>query len=83
MEDYKFLFKVVLVGNAGVGKTCLVRRFTQGLFPPGQGATIGVDFMIKTVEVDGEKVKVKVLRQFKICMGEFNFGDEMHLLVDL
>lgn len=58
MEDYKFLFKVVLVGNAGVGKTCLVRRFTQGIFPPGQGATIGVDFMIKTVEVDNEKVKV-------------------------
>lgn len=58
MDDYKFLFKVVLVGNAGVGKTCLVRRFTQGLFPPGQGATIGVDFMIKTVEVGNEKVKV-------------------------
>lgn len=65
MEDYKFLFKVVLVGNAGVGKTCLVRRFTQGLFPPGQGATIGVDFMIKTVEVDGEKVKVS---RFEACM---------------
>lgn len=60
MEDYKFLFKVVLVGNAGVGKTCLVRRFTQGLFPPGQGATIGVDFMIKTVEVEGEKIKVRM-----------------------
>ena len=61
MEDYKFLFKVVLVGNAGVGKTCLVRRFTQGMFPPGQGATIGVDFMIKTVEIDGEKIKVSVI----------------------
>lgn len=60
MEDYKFLFKVVLVGNAGVGKTCLVRRFTQGLFPPGQGATIGVDFMIKTVEVEGERVKLQI-----------------------
>ena len=60
MEDYKFLFKVVLVGNAGVGKTCLVRRFTQGMFPPGQGATIGVDFMIKTVEIDGEKIKVSI-----------------------
>lgn len=31
----------------------------QGLFPPGQGATIGVDFMIKTVEIKGEKVKVR------------------------
>lgn len=60
MDDYKFLFKVVLVGNAGVGKTCLVRRFTQGLFPPGQGATIGVDFMIKTVDVGNEKVKVSL-----------------------
>ncbi|ODN03835.1 Ras-related protein Rab-30 [Orchesella cincta] len=60
MEDYRFLFKVVLVGNAGVGKTCLVRRFTQGLFPPGQGATIGVDFMIKTVDINGEKVKLQI-----------------------
>ncbi|CAG2252425.1 RAB30 [Mytilus edulis] len=41
-------------------QTCLVRRFTQGLFPPGQGATIGVDFMIKTVEIDGEKVKLQI-----------------------
>ncbi len=76
MEDYKFLFKVVLVGNAGVGKTCLVRRFTQGMFPPGQGATIGVDFMIKTVEIDGEKIKVRtklknliqsIHRHFRLC----------------
>ena len=69
MEDYKFLFKVVLVGNAGVGKTCLVRRFTQGMFPPGQGATIGVDFMIKTVEIDGEKIKVSIIL---ICNGNKN-----------
>ena len=68
MEDYKFLFKVVLVGNAGVGKTCLVRRFTQGMFPPGQGATIGVDFMIKTVEVEGEKIKVSLFLDLKTLL---------------
>lgn len=72
MEDYKFLFKVVLVGNAGVGKTCLVRRFTQGLFPPGQGATIGVDFMIKTVEVEGEKIKVSITHQFFYSLKRFS-----------
>lgn len=60
MEDYKYLFKVVLIGDAGVGKTCLVRRFTQGLFPPGQAATIGVDFMIKTIEIEGDKVKLQI-----------------------
>ena len=34
----------------------------QGLFPPGQGATIGVDFMVKTLELDKEKVKVGLYR---------------------
>ncbi|CAJ0580662.1 unnamed protein product, partial [Mesorhabditis spiculigera] len=60
MEDYKYLFKVVLVGNAGVGKTCLVRKFTQGIFPPGQSATIGVDFMIKTVKINDDKIKLQI-----------------------
>lgn len=60
MEDYKFLFKVVLIGEAGVGKTCLVRRFCQGIFPTGQAATIGVDFLIKTLEINGEKIKLQI-----------------------
>lgn len=61
MDDYKYLFKIVLVGNAGVGKTCLVRQFTQGNLPSGhQGATIGVDFMIKTVETNGMKIKLQL-----------------------
>ncbi|RNA09299.1 ras-related Rab-30 [Brachionus plicatilis] len=60
MEDYKFLFKVVLIGEAGVGKTCLVRRFCQGVYPIGQAATIGVDFMIKNMEIKGERIKLQI-----------------------
>ena len=49
---------------------CVFVGFFQGLFPPGQGATIGVDFMIKTVEVDGDKVKVSAfiyISRFSYC----------------
>ncbi|CAF0800167.1 unnamed protein product [Rotaria sordida] len=52
--------RVVLIGNASVGKTCLVRRFCQDVFPAGQAATIGVDFLIKTVEVNGERIKLQI-----------------------
>lgn len=60
MEDYSYLFKIILIGDANVGKTCLVKRFAKGFFAPSQGPTIGVDFTIRTVEVDGEKVKLQV-----------------------
>lgn len=89
MEDYKYLFKVVLIGNAGVGKTCLVRRFTQGLFPPGQGATIGVDFMIKTVEIGGDKVKLQVWdtagqeRFRSITQSYYHSADALVLVYDI
>lgn len=53
MDDSNLLFKIVLVGNAGVGKTCLVRQFTTGKYPTRQGATIGVDFLIKPMDIKG------------------------------
>lgn len=48
----------------GAADLKLLWLLLQGLFPPGQGATIGVDFMIKTVEIKGEKVKVRGKDQF-------------------
>lgn len=55
--DSNYLFSDV----TGVGKTCLVRQFTQGNLPSGhQGATIGVDFMIKTVVANGMKIKLQL-----------------------
>nr|CAI5829022.1 unnamed protein product [Callosobruchus analis] len=56
-ETFDFLFKIVLIGDCGTGKTCVVQRFKNGTFIERHGNTIGVDFSMKTVIVDGKKVK--------------------------
>lgn len=57
-EAFDFLFKIVLIGDCGTGKTCIVQRFKSGTFVERHGNTIGVDFSMKTVVVDGKRVKV-------------------------
>ena len=57
-EAFDFLFKIVLIGDAGVGKTCVVQRFKCGTYVERHGSTIGVDFTMKTLIIDGYKVKV-------------------------
>ena len=47
-----------MIGDAGVGKTCAVQRFKHGIYIERHGNTIGVDFMLKTIEVDGKRLKV-------------------------
>ena len=49
--SYDFLFKLVLVGDSGVGKSNLFTRFTTGVFAPDTRATIGVDFATRSLEV--------------------------------
>ena len=60
-DSYDFLFKLVLIGDAGVGKTCMVQRFKHGVYIERHGNTIGVDFMLKTVDVDRKKIKVSLI----------------------
>uniref|UniRef100_A0A182P478 Ras-related protein Rab-43 n=1 Tax=Anopheles epiroticus TaxID=199890 RepID=A0A182P478_9DIPT len=59
-ESFDFLFKIVLIGDSGTGKTCIVQRFKSGTFAESHGNTIGVDFSMKTVSVDGKKVKLQI-----------------------
>lgn len=54
------IFKIIVIGDSGVGKTCLTYRFCAGKFPEKTEATIGVDFREKVIEIDGEKIKVGV-----------------------
>ncbi|XP_030632823.1 ras-related protein Rab-43 isoform X2 [Chanos chanos] len=57
-DSYDFVFKIVLVGDVGVGKTCVVQRFKTGIFIERQGNTIGVDFTMKTIDIQGKRVKI-------------------------
>ncbi|XP_012688537.2 EF-hand calcium-binding domain-containing protein 4B [Clupea harengus] len=54
------LFKIVLVGNSSVGKTSLLRRFCNDSFYPGTSATVGIDYSVKTITVDGSQVALQM-----------------------
>ncbi|KAG7316321.1 hypothetical protein KOW79_019862 [Hemibagrus wyckioides] len=59
-KQYDVLFRLLLLGDSGVGKTCLLCRFTDNAFHPSHISTIGVDFKMKTLEIDGIKVRIQI-----------------------
>lgn len=54
-------YKIIVVGDSNVGKTSLTYRFCEGKFLSTSEATIGVDFRERTVNVEGEDIKVNML----------------------
>eukprot|EP01121_Diplochlamys_sp_Union-15-3_P006077 TRINITY_DN1653_c0_g2_i1.p1 TRINITY_DN1653_c0_g2~~TRINITY_DN1653_c0_g2_i1.p1 ORF type:complete len:224 (+),score=38.06 TRINITY_DN1653_c0_g2_i1:56-673(+) len=59
-DSYDFLIKLLLIGDSGVGKSCLLLRFTEDTFTPSFITTIGIDFKIRTVQMDGKRVKLQI-----------------------
>lgn len=53
-----FLFKIIFIGDSNVGKTCIIHSFQSGEFRDQQHNTIGVDFTVHTMDIDGKRVKV-------------------------
>ncbi|XP_057721003.1 ras-related protein RABE1d-like [Arachis stenosperma] len=58
--DYDYLIKLLLIGDSGVGKSCLLLRFTDDTFTTSFITTIGIDFKIRTVELDGKRIKLQI-----------------------
>eukprot|EP00002_Diphylleia_rotans_P038953 TRINITY_DN8926_c0_g1_i2.p1 TRINITY_DN8926_c0_g1~~TRINITY_DN8926_c0_g1_i2.p1 ORF type:complete len:100 (-),score=14.07 TRINITY_DN8926_c0_g1_i2:256-555(-) len=56
-----YVFKIVLIGDSGVGKSCLLSRLTDQSFSEGFLSTIGVDLKIKTVERSGKIIKLQMV----------------------
>ncbi|XP_041927809.1 ras-related protein Rab-15-like [Alosa sapidissima] len=59
-KEYDVLLRLMLLGDSGVGKTCLLWRFTDDDFHPSHISTIGIDFKMKTLEIDGVRVRVQI-----------------------
>ncbi|XP_055542622.1 ras-related protein Rab-35 [Wyeomyia smithii] len=59
-REYDHLFKLLIIGDSGVGKSSLLIRFSDNTFSGSYITTIGVDFKIRTVSINGERVKLQI-----------------------
>ncbi|XP_074035853.1 RAS oncogene family member Rab8 [Leptinotarsa decemlineata] len=59
-KTYDYLFKLLLIGDSGVGKTCVLFRFSEDAFNTTFISTIGIDFKIRTIDLDGKKIKLQI-----------------------
>ncbi|KAM8986307.1 ras-related protein Rab-13 [Guaruba guarouba] len=59
-KAYDHLFKLLLIGDSGVGKSCLIIRLAEGSFSGTYISTIGIDFKIRMVDIDGKRIKLQV-----------------------
>lgn len=59
-NDYDYLFKVLIIGNSGVGKSCLLLRFAEDMFSDNYISTIGVDFKIRKIDLEGKSIKLQI-----------------------
>jgi Ras-related protein Rab-8A len=59
-KTYDQLYKLLLIGDSGVGKTSLLFRFAEDAFNATFISTIGIDFKIRTIDIDGKKIKLQV-----------------------
>ena len=53
-------FKILTIGESGVGKTCILRRFVENKFLKNHLATIGIDFKTKTLTINNQEIKLKI-----------------------
>lgn len=59
-KRYDVLLRLLLVGDTGVGKTCLICRYATDVFNVNHITTIGVDFKMKTTQIEGKTVKMQI-----------------------
>ena len=59
-QNYDYLFKILLIGESGVGKTCILLRFSDDTFPTAHQTTVGVDFKQKMINYKEKTIKMQI-----------------------
>jgi small GTP-binding protein len=60
LASYDYTFKILLLGDASVGKTSFTKRYCYNIFNPSERLTIGVDFHVKTIELNNDRIKLQL-----------------------
>ena len=84
--EYDYLFKMLIIGDSGVGKSTLLHRLIDDDYSGAFVSTIGVDLMIKSLQVDGKNVKLQIWdtagqERFRTITRQFYRGAQGCLLV--
>ena len=85
-SDYQYIFKLILIGNSGVGKSSILQRYMNKTFEESYKCTIGVDFLMKSVEVKGKTVKLQLWdtagqEKYKSMVASYYRGANVALVV--
>lgn len=84
--SYDYTFKILLVGLPGVGKRNLTQRYCYDVFDPQDKLTIGVDFHVKTVEIDGKRIKLQIWdvageERFRFLLPTYTLGANAAMII--
>ena len=84
--DYQYIFKLILIGNSGVGKSSILNRYMNKVFEESYKCTIGVDFLMKSIEINGKTVKLQLWdtagqEKYKCMVSSYYRGANVALVV--
>uniref|UniRef100_A0A915IWS1 Uncharacterized protein n=1 Tax=Romanomermis culicivorax TaxID=13658 RepID=A0A915IWS1_ROMCU len=60
MSKYNYLFKIVIIGDHNCGKSCILLRFAENKFRDDHVTTLGVDFKLKTIKLDKDRIRLEL-----------------------
>lgn len=59
-ESFDYIFKFIIIGDAGVGKSCILHQFVEGKYKKSSSHTIGVEFGSKILQVGNSRIKLQI-----------------------